>query len=97
MSKQRTPWTYHRGERQRFDALWAAMNSATDPGAGHFRGSLGLLSILTGLHVTDVRQLLKRMAMAGVVADRVPDVPIQPWLDFTLTLGRSPAKAAEDT
>jgi hypothetical protein len=71
------------------------MNSAADGRV--FDGTLGLLSILTGLHVTDIRHTLKRMAMARVVVDRVPEVPIQPWQAFTLRLGRSPAMAAEGT
>ena len=90
-------WSYYRGERERFAILWTALNSATAADGRTFEGSLGLLSIMTGMHVTDIRHLLKRMAMARVVVDRVPEVPIQPWQAFTLRLGRSPAMAAEGT
>lgn len=89
------PWRFYRGERQAFDALWVALNSATAGDGRTFEGTLGLLSILTGRHVTEIRGRLKRMAAAGVVADGVPEVPIQPWVTFTLRLGRSPAEAAE--
>lgn len=91
--RRRGDWKCSAEEFRRFKLVWVALCSCTEPDGRAFVGTLGLLSILSGLHVTTIRGVLKRMAAAGIVADPIPSVPIQPWVQFHVNLGRSPAEA----